>query len=211
MHVFIDDSGDAGFKFGSGSSRYLVMAAAIFPDPQRIEALAADIAAYRAQCRHTREFKHNKTKDRVRAGYLDVVAPHPFYVRAIVMDKTLLHSEKLRSKGNTLKAYAIRQLLTKNFGMIRDAKVVIDGDDLRGFDVPDEHYLMRMVNQNAPGTIRQVRFDDSKRNEGLQLADMMAGCIYHREVGAKPTAQTDFEKMCFKTWQRNGGTIWRYR
>jgi hypothetical protein len=61
-----------------------------------------------------------------------------------------------------LKSYAIRMLLTKNFGQIRAARIFIDGQDTKASGVEDSAYLTRMVNRESPGTIDQVRFVNSK-------------------------------------------------
>nr|WP_158716205.1 DUF3800 domain-containing protein [Blastococcus sp. Marseille-P5729] len=193
MHVFIDDSGDGGLKIGQGSTSHLVMAACIFRDPFEIQRLAAQVAVCRTATRHTREFKYSSTKESVKDAFFAHVATINFDVRAIVIDKAKIYSTKLRSEPQALKAYALRMLLTKNFGQITDAKIIIDGQDTKAFGVQDSEYLTRMVNRETPGTIATVKFDDSRANIGIQLADMIAGainrgCRTHKKANPKHLA-----------------------
>ncbi|MGP9528156.1 DUF3800 domain-containing protein [Glutamicibacter sp. AOP5-A2-18] len=178
LHIFIDDSGDGGFKFDRGSSSHLVMAACIFRDPKDIEHLKACVDGCAQRNRQVHEFKYNKTKDRIKDCFFECTKTATYDVRAIVMDKSKIYSEKLRAEPAALKSYAIRMLLSRGFGTIYDAKVIIDGQDTKGFGMSDSAYVMRMANsgQDRP-VISSVGFGDSKQNRGLQLADMVAGSI----------------------------------
>ena len=209
MHVFVDDSGDGGFKLDRGSSKFLVMAAVVFPDPREIEHLARCLATCRAACSHQREFKFTKTSKKVRASFFSHVQPVGFHVRAIVIDKGNIHSPKLRSDPSLFKSWAIRQLLSKTYRQVRDAKVVVDGQDTRAFGISDAAYLMDMVNRETPRTIREVKFDDSKRNIGIQLADMCAGVIRRHEELRK----ADMEQFRFVRTRaiQPKGNYWRFK
>ncbi len=210
MWVFIDDSGDGGFKFESGSTSHLVMAACVFRDPKQIELLQGLTAACAEKNHHRGEFKYNKTRDRVKDCYLNCIDPVKFAVRAIVIDKSEIYSSKLRGSPSALKSYAIRLLLTKNYGQIVDAKIVIDGHDQRGFGVPDRDYLTRMVNRESPGTIRTVEFADSKKNVGVQLADMVAGSIQRGYRTHKPSDERHMKIIRPRTYHPSG-TLWLFK
>ncbi|WP_157931857.1 DUF3800 domain-containing protein [Mycobacteroides abscessus] len=209
MHVFIDDSGCGGFKFGLGSSSHLVMAACVFRDPAEIQLLASVTDECRQSMRHFREFKYSATNRKVKDSFFDKIGPVRFAVRAIVMDKSQITSSKLRSSPSALKSYAVRMLLTKNYGQIRNAKVVIDGQDTAAFGISDESYLLKMVNREAPGTIVAVKFDDSRKNIGLQLADMVAGAINCGVRTHKKANDTDMKSIRARTYFPSG-TLWYF-
>lgn len=209
MHVFIDDSGDAGMKPGTGASSHLVMTACVFRDPKQIEFLKECMRSCAEKNRHRVEFKYSKSKESVRDCFFTCTAPVQYSIRTIMIEKANLTSAKLRGSGSSLKSYAIRQLLTKNFGQVVDAKVVIDGQDVRGFDIPDSDYLMKMVNRESPGTIASVKFADSKQNIGIQLADMCAGAI-HRGIRTHKSADPKHLRVIRpRTWQPQG-TFWTF-
>lgn len=213
LHIFIDDSGDGGFKFDRGSSSHLVMAACIFRDPQHIEHLKACIDACAEKNRQANEFKYSKTKDRVKDCFFECTKASVFDIRAIVIDKSKIYSEKLRSEPAALKSYAIRMLLSRGFGTIYDAKVVIDGQDTKGFGMSDSTYVMNMANsgQDHP-IISSVSFGDSKRNRGLQLADMVAGSINRNYRTDRPhdnKKSSHFQLIKPRTYYPNG-TVWEF-
>lgn len=210
MHVYLDDSGDGGFKFGQGSSSHLVMAACVFRDPAHITAAAGLIEECSRHNRQTREFKYSKTKDRVKDCFFRCIGPAKFDVRAIVIDKRQIYSDHLRDHPSALKSYAIRMLMTKNFGQIRGAKLFIDGQDTRAFAMQDGAYLMRMVNREAPGTLTDVRHVESSSSRPIQLADMVAGAINRRVRTDRPSSPTHLTTFVRRTYQPRG-TIWHFR
>lgn len=214
MHIFIDDSGDGGFKTDRGSSSHLVMAACIFRDSKDIEHLKTCIDGCAQKNRHRNEFKYSKTKDRLKDCFFECTSASTFDVRAIVMDKSTIYSPKLRSSPSALKSYAIRMLLSRGFGTIRDAKVIIDGQDTKGFEIPDSEYLMDMANRESMNTvISSVAFGDSKQNRGLQLADMVAGSInrmYRTDRVGDSKRSDHFNIIRPRTYQPNG-TLWRFK
>jgi len=157
------------------------MAACVFPDYSQMGELAKAIEFVRQETGFLREFKFSSTRNKIKDKFFNTTAPVRFNVRAISIEKRFLYREKLRKDGSALKAYAIHRLLADNHGQINNAKVFIDGKDTEAFGLPDHAYLMKQVNGTTPGTIREVRFVDSRDNVGIQNADMMAGAI-HRAV-----------------------------
>lgn len=210
MHIFIDDSGDGGFKFESGSSSHLIMAACVFRDPLEIEKLKTKMIGCAAKNGLKTEFKYTRTKERAKDCFFSCTDDVKYSVRAISIDKRLIYSGKLRSSPSALKSYAIRQLLSKGFGTIRDAKVVIDGQDTKAFGITDADYLMDMANRAHPGTLRKVAYDDSKNNVGIQLADMVAGAINRGVRTHKAADPKHLQIIRPRTWQP-AGTLWHFR
>lgn len=180
MHVFLDDSGDAGMKLTQGSSTFLVMAACVFTEPEHMEKASAAIRALRGSLgRGERwEFKFSKTSRDMRDQFFALVPRMTFSLRAIIIDKRRLTSEHLREVPDDLKAYAVRQLLSHTLDTVTEAKLVIDGQDRTAFGGASESYFRRKINEQSPGTLRKVAFEDSARNQLIQLADMAAGAVH---------------------------------
>jgi hypothetical protein len=210
MHVFIDDSGDGGMKFSQGSTSHLIMSACVFRDPKEIERLADAVEKCLKKSYVSGEYKYSKINRRARECFFDCTEDIDYAIRAIIIDKKLLRSNKLRTEPSSLKSYAIRMLLTKNYGQIKDAKIVIDGQDTKAFGIDDSQYLMRMVNSEVPGTIKNVKFDDSRRNVGIQLADMTAGAINHAVRTNKGRDDTSLRRIRRRAVQPRG-TYWFFK
>jgi uncharacterized protein YqkB len=75
MLVFIDDSGDAGFKFEKGSSEFFVISAVIFDDSLEAEKTAISIKELRRELfkRDDVEFKFNKSRKTIRIKFLESI------------------------------------------------------------------------------------------------------------------------------------------
>lgn len=211
MHAFVDDSGCSGMKFDRGSTRFLVLAACIFREPEHMEEASRAILACRDSLgRGPRsEFKHMNTSDAVKDAFFSSTKLLKYDVRAIIIDKTRIHSAALATKPGYMQNYAIREIFVNTLGTVRDAKLVIDGVDKRAFGLSSSGYFLREVNQRAPGTIRKVAFDDSARNPLIQLADMTAGAI--RRHYEKPERANPLHFAMIKGRTRYpAGSLWDY-
>lgn len=207
MLVYIDDSGDAGFKFDSGSSSHLVMAAVVFKDLSQMSVLKDAFEHCRSETGHKTEFKFAKTKDRTKDSFFESISDVEFKARVLVIRKELIWARKYRQNASMLKNLAIHQLLDHGFGTIHDAKVFIDGQDTKAFGIPDSHYVMNSV---TPGTIREVKFADSKSTIGVQLADMVAGAVNARVRTHKKQVSKHFDVLWPRMIQPEG-TLWHFK
>lgn len=175
--VFIDDSGDPGFKTDKGSSSHFVIACVIFDDPLDAEEVALVMKRYRRELgwADEREFKFNKTRKDIVSTLLTKVASKNFRVRAICIDKSRIRSHELRNKQDSFYNYAIKEVLSKttdlNFADIR-----LDGHSGREYKQSAAAYFRREINGKSK-KIARVRFVDSSTNNLIQLADLIAGSL----------------------------------
>ena len=97
MYVFIDDSGDAGFKLERGSSEHLVIACCVFDSAEDAEITADKIRNFRISLNWhpQQEFKFSKTREDIRLGFFQAVLSCKFFVRSIVIDK-----KSFRARGS---------------------------------------------------------------------------------------------------------------
>ncbi|MDP2684195.1 MAG: DUF3800 domain-containing protein [bacterium] len=179
MLVFIDDSGDPGFKLNKGSTRFFVISAVIFDDNIEAEKAATAIRELRRDLSFPKnvEFKFFRSKPEVRIKFLKKVSNFDFRIRSIVMDKTIIHSDKFKSNKNSFYSYTIKTLLDHSDGSILNAKIKIDGSGDRIFRKSFLSYLRRELNSERNKIIKNCKLVDSKKNELIQMADMVAGTI----------------------------------
>ena len=175
--VFIDDSGDPGFKLDRGSSKHFVIACVIFDDPLDAEETALQMKKFRRDLgwRQDREFKFNKTKKSYVKELLTVVCSSTFTVRAICVDKLQVYSHELKNKQDSFYNYAIKEVLAKSQNLNK-ASVRLDGHSGRAYKKSAITYLRREVNMSS-SKISKVKFVDSKTDNLIQLADLVAGSI----------------------------------
>jgi hypothetical protein len=89
MLVFIDDSGDTGFKFELSSSRFFVISLLIFDDNLEAEKMAVAIKELKRKhgMADYEEYKFNKSKERIRLEFLTCINQFAFRVRSLVVEK----------------------------------------------------------------------------------------------------------------------------
>ena len=179
MQVFIDDSGDAGFKLNRGSSKIFVISAVIFDDELEAEKTALAIKELKRELKFPDgvEFKFNKSSKRTRMRFLETINIYNFKVRSIVIDKKIIYSEELKNNKNSFYGYAIKSLLKYSRNSILNAKVKIDGSGDRLFRKSFLTYLRQHLNSKNRTILESCKLVDSKGNVLIQLADMVAGSI----------------------------------
>lgn len=216
MFAYVDDSGDSGFKFENGSSRYVVLVACIFESWKDVKKAWQLIDTVRCNQhdgvvfrRFDRGFKYNKTKMALKDSFFEIVTSADYSVRVIFADKAKLYSNKFRTDPNSLKSYVIRQLFTHTFGQVHDCVLCIDGRDTRAFGIADEEYILNVVNSLAPGTLSEVHFVDSKDSPLIQLADMTAGSVHAVLEKNSDDAKRHFATFRVKCNQPKG-TYWNF-
>ena len=195
MLVFIDDSGDPGFKLNKGSSKAFVIACVIFDDELEAEKTAIAIKEFRRKMKFSdlTEFKFNKSKKKIRVDFLREVSKYKFRVRAIVMLKEKIYGRELKKSKESFYSYAIKMVLKHDNQTLRDAKIKLDGHGERIFRRELTTYLRRELNAKQRKVISQLRFVDSKTNVLIQLADMVAGAIYRKHTSNKSDANIYYD------------------
>lgn len=177
--VYIDESGDAGFKIPKGSTPVFVIVLVIFDDPIDAEETALIIKKYRRKLRKSDlfEFKFNKSSRELRIGFFEEIKNCKFRIRTIVFNKNVLYSEALRSSKDKFYSYAVKEVLKNNNKTISNAKIYIDGLGERTFKKSLNVYLRQNLNTKNQNILSHIKFVDSKKNVLIQLADMVAGAI----------------------------------
>ena len=194
MLIFIDDSGDPGFKIEKGSSKVFVIACVIFDDELEAEKTAVAIKEFRRKMKFpdTMEFKFSKSRKEIRKGFLEVISKYKFRIRAIVIEKEKIYSEELRKSKESFYSYAIKMVLKYDDKTLKEAKIRLDGHGERLFKRKLITYLRKELNVKERKVISQLKFVNSKNNVLIQMADMIAGAIHRKYTADK----TDAEIYC---------------
>jgi len=208
MQVFIDDSGDPGFKIEKGSTEYFSISMVIFNDNLEAEKAAVAIKELRRELKFSdnTEFKFCKTQRSVRIKFLQTIAPFQFKIRSLVVKKSEIRSPELRGSKESFYGYFIKMALKYSGGSIIDASIKIDGSGDRTFRKRFLGYLHRELNSGDKKIIKKCRLVDSKSNVLIQMADMIAGGINRSYNRSKSDA--DDYLMIIKKHIEN---IWDFR
>jgi hypothetical protein len=179
MIVFIDESGDPGFKISKGSSLHFVVALVIFDEELFAEETALKIKKLRKKLNKSDqfEFKFNKCGQKIRKAFLHEIESCHFRIRAIVFNKEKIYSSFLRTSKESYYNFALRQVLEHNNKTINNAKLRLDGRGEKEFRKQLTSYLRKHLNYKTKKVMHNLRFRDSKKDVLIQLADMVAGSI----------------------------------
>ncbi len=207
MLVFIDDSGDPGFKLDKGSSRHFVIACVIFDDNLDAEETALKIKRLRRSLkwRDDHEFKFNKTSKDIRLKFLNEIKDCKFRVRAIIADKSIIRSSELRTNKNKFYNYMIKEVLFKSEGKIKDGRIRLDGHEDRAYKKAATTYFRQQANPGG-AVIKDMKFVNSKNDNLIQLADMVAGSILRTTQANK----TD-SKIYLNTIIKRKDSLWYFK
>ncbi|MFH1280446.1 MAG: DUF3800 domain-containing protein [Candidatus Beckwithbacteria bacterium] len=179
MLVFIDESGDAGFKVQKGSTAFFVITLIVFKEEIHAEETALAIKKLRIKLKKSDkfEFKFNKCNKRIRTQFLEEVKKNDFKIRAIVINKNLIYKTFLRINKEKFYNFVLRQVLEHNNETIKNAKVRLDGLGEKAFKKELSTYLRQYLNSKTKKIMKNLRFRDSKKDVLIQLADMIAGSL----------------------------------
>lgn len=190
--VFIDDSGDPGFK--AVSSDNFVMAAALFIDPEVAESLMYEIDNYRKSLgwKDNHEFKFTKNPKNVVSEMLRRAREYDFKIYVVYIEKSdfreitpamspFFDREKLYN-------WTIKELLREI--PLETAKITIDGRSSKQHKKDTAVYLRREINSDNSKRL-EFKFDDSVKTDLLQLADLIAGSI-NRSLQPDKTDSKDY-------------------
>jgi hypothetical protein len=180
MLVFVDESGDSGLKLGQGSSEFFVLTLVIFNEHEAANAADASVDSIREKLKLNPklEIKFNKLRDSGRRYFLRTIAAHDFVYFSVVINKA-----KLTGKGFSFKEPFYKYVCSLAFNNCRehlqDATIIIDGSGSREFRQQLQTYIKGKVNDTSDvrACIKKIKIEDSKKNNLLQLADVVCGAV----------------------------------
>ncbi|XDZ66457.1 DUF3800 domain-containing protein [Alphaproteobacteria bacterium LSUCC0684] len=173
MLVFIDESGDPGVGTGS---KYLVIAMVIFHSTADAKEVDMAIETLRQTGHHKREFKFSQVSYKTRDAFFDAIMPRSFEVKAVIRNMDKLSHIPKNVQLSPMVEYQIALNNLFHLWKLTDARIRLDGKINKKL----EHYLKHHKNHlNAinPDTVKQIGMRDSKKDNLIQLADMVAGAI----------------------------------
>lgn len=207
MLVFIDESGDTGFKIESGSSRFFIISLVIFEDDD--EALACDqrIQLLKKELGYPADFEFHfyDNSDKIRQKFLEVISPYNFFFLPMIINKDpqKLYGEGFKHKNSFYK-FACGLVFENAKPYLKNAKVKIDKSGSALFRYELARYLKKKINNVDDHLIKHVKMEQSISNNLLQLADYIAGVI-NRKVQKKKKSEIYFR---FISHKMIGHQIW---
>ncbi|MBI4288270.1 MAG: DUF3800 domain-containing protein [Chloroflexi bacterium] len=191
MLVFVDESGDLGFKFDRGSTRYFTIALVVFESGEAAMACQRAIERTKDQLGLPANYEfhfHGDSHER-RLALLGAAARQDFSCYTFTLDKA---SPRLTGRGFKYRdpsyKWVCRIALENMTSDLQNATIIIDGSGERKFRHQIKDYLRRELNSEQRQKIREVRISRSSSDPLVQLADYVAGVtnrLYEGKAGAE--------------------------
>jgi len=177
--IWIDESGDCGFKFDKGSSEFLIIVMVYFVgnfNDNKIESIFENLKS-RLNLTKDYEFKFSRCKNKFREEFLKTITDLPIRYKAIIINKKKIEPAELRLQPQQLYCELIRRLLYDNKPPLKKAIMIIDEAVAKIHSREFNSILRKYLSKNIISKIRQKR---SKNNIMIQIADMIAGSIFRK-------------------------------
>ena len=187
--VFIDDSGDPGFKEGASSSTF-VLAAALFIDPEIATIVNKEISDYRRSLgwKDEHEFKFRKAPKKIKLRFLEIVSKYHFDIYAVYINKADYPNVFKFSDDEKLYNWTTKELLA--IMPLEEAKVKADGKYGKSYKQRVQTYIRQELNTKDFKKVDDFDIKESNKDNLIQLADIIVGSINR----SFQTSKTDSEE-----------------
>lgn len=185
--IFIDDSGDPGFK--NSPSEHFIMAAALFLRPEVATAVSEEMTKFRQELgwKSESEFKFRKTNKAIIKQLLKKIRKFDFEIYAVYINKREISKIISIVDQGKLYNWTIAELI--KMMPVKNAKIEIDGRAPKKYARKITAYL-RQFSRNKRKFLT-IQFEDSEKSNLIQLADIVAGAI-HRSLKADKTDSQEY-------------------
>jgi hypothetical protein len=202
QYAFGDEAGQTGFRFDLGVTRYFIVNLVLVNDPQPLREYV-DRVRSRLGLSPTEEFSFNKSSNHHRHDFLSGLSDLDFAARAIVVDKTLLPDDFRHMHSVEFYAFFVAQLLNHLPDSELDRTIL----HLDHFGAPKT--ALRCIRQELVHLrpqdrhlLKRIAFKQSHGENGIQVADMVAGAIFRWQ-------EKHDARFVTHIWDKT--LLWKYR
>ncbi len=182
QYFYVDESGDAGLEGQASSSSHFVMAMVQLPERAPLQPLFNLRKMFNVSPGF--EFKYHKTTPMQKERFFKEILTIPFRARVVVLDKAQigLLFKRLSSQDLTIELIVGLTLRASELDISNDI-LIIDGAtpafcrDLR------VQFTERYKRERRIRPFKNIIGADSKNEDGLQVADMIAGALRSGAMG----------------------------
>ena len=174
IRIYIDWSGDPGFKFRQGSSELLVIATLMTDEELSLNKLRSKLSLPEDY-----EFHFAKTNRHIREEFKNFIHNELEIPGVVVLhvDKQRLSITMRQKRGEQIIAELITHCIANlPFELLQNSTLYYDGEKEQ---LSFKNTLRTTLSQalNPKVFLRAIKAVSASRNDGLQIADMLAGFI----------------------------------
>lgn len=179
-YMFLDESGELGFNFDKGSTKYFTITLLVcgIKEEQELERVIKKIRQriLKKKLKRSNELKWNNSNEMIKRKVFDRLEKINFEIFTIILDKSKVYNP-LKDKKHKLYNYLSKLII---------AECSIDGS----FElIVDRSKNKRSLRDDFDGYIRnhskecsnlKIDHRDSKSSGGLQVLDFISGAIFNK-------------------------------
>ncbi len=182
MLAFMEESEGTKLKLKTTSSRFFVLTVVIFDSLESADAANTAINNLHKELKYPdeKEFKFSAgTSNKFKIAFLKKLSKFDFRYRSIVVDKEKLVQREPHNPEESLYMLVTDQLFLRAQDRVKNASLFVDRTaQSKAFIQRFNRYLKKKLNTDMNKLIGEVRHKDSKRNNLLQLADLVCSAIH---------------------------------
>lgn len=200
QYFFVDESGDPGLDGGAGSSSHFVVAMVQLPNRAPLDSLTHVRQALRFP--DTFEFKYHKTASAPKDLFFSEVLSIPFRVRAVVVDKQQLVLKWRNLSSQDFVTELILQMTLRTSELdIANELLIIDGATPAFCRRLRVQFTDRCKQLKRIRPFKHIVGANSRNEDGLQLADMIAGAIRLYAMGGSAAHFSCISQRIVDLWE----------
>ncbi|MEK7809520.1 MAG: DUF3800 domain-containing protein [Chloroflexota bacterium] len=200
QYHYLDESGDPGMAGLESSSRYFAIALVQVVDNASLTELSA--VRQKFHFPNTFEFKYHGTRPAIKESFFASLRSVPFRVRAVVIDKSLIPSRYAGFTGQQFVVEFITRLALRAnpLDLAKDILIIDAGTPAfcRALRIKLSAES-RLIKRRTP--FSKIVGGNSKKEDGLQIADMIAGAVRQYISGGEKNYYRMFADKVIDLWE----------
>lgn len=199
---FLDESGDPGLISTRGTSSHLVIAIVELEERSPLPVLA-DVRL-KLHLPPDFEFKYHKTTEVQRNVFFDALRPFNWRIWLAAVDKQIAPREWLSAGGEErLVDLTVGLILRAGMSEVVASVLIIDGAKPRHLRTLRKKLSQEFRLRSRQRPYRRIIAAESHREDGIQLADMIAGAARSYVSGTNDHAYKSFASKVRVLWMVN--------
>ncbi len=173
-YAYGDESGDTGFTFEHGASRYFTITLVLTNHPEQIRQQIEQLRT-KLQLTARTEFKFYKMSHNFRTRFLSMLQPLPFIAYVILVDKTELTRDWQQINSSQFYARCLAEL-TAHIPESNLDKTSLTLDQFGPLTIT-KAAIRRELKKVGKRPFKHIKMKRSQGNDLIQCADMVAGAV----------------------------------
>jgi len=180
-YMFLDESGELGFNFNRGSTKFFTITLLIcgVREGQELQRVIKKIRkrVLKKELKKSNEIKWNNSTDYIKKKIFERIEKIDFEIFTIILDKSKVY-DYLKEKKHKLYNY-LSNLIIAECSIDGKFELIVDrSKNKRSLRDDFDNYIRNNLKRECSNLI--IKHEDSKSKGGLQILDFVSGAIFNK-------------------------------